>query len=484
MRKIAVLIPTYKRPQKLRELIESFYANSSVAQLYFIVEPDDLETHKELELLFIENPDFKIIIFRGEYVNAINAGVNFTNEPFVFCGADDILFSPNWDKKLLRIMKCKSVGVTGGIDDWACSRSGVHISHPLVRREYIQNGSYWQSEGKYLYCPEYKHYQCDIELEQLAWTKGVFKLCNEVTIAHNHYVNHKSEDDETYQRSRKNLKVDTAVYDKRKMAFESWDLNQLYLGNAVESEFARMTLSIVMPIWNCEKYVRSTLASLIKQTKNKYELIMIDDRSTEFDGAELLKELKEIAYAGGFTKVIAEVNKEQKYANANWNRGVELATGRYIAIINSDIDFLTEEWDDFLIENINLGYELVSPYQLDRIYHERAYAKPPMPNVQNFLDIRGACYMMSEKFAKNTFPIPSQFVHWCGDNYLASSTGDTMFDIRVQIYHHISKSGEKVNQKVFWNIVKKDVENWIDYSGDIAAKLILKNCEKRLEQWK
>ena len=63
MRKIAVLIPTYKRPQKLRELIESFYANSSVAQLYFIVEPDDLETHKELELLFIENPDFRGLIY-------------------------------------------------------------------------------------------------------------------------------------------------------------------------------------------------------------------------------------------------------------------------------------------------------------------------------------------------------------------------------------------------------------------------------------
>jgi glycosyltransferase involved in cell wall biosynthesis len=239
-----------------------------------------------------------------------------------------------------------------------------------------------------------------------------------------------------------------------------------------------------MPIWNCEKYVRSTLDSLIKQTKHKYELIMIDDKSTDFDGVELLRELKEIAYDGGFTQVITKVNKKQKYTNANWNKGVELATGQYIAIINSDIDFLTEEWDDYLIENLDFGYELANPYQVDRVYNEIAYAKAPFPDVQRFLDIRGACFMMSQKFALSTFPIPKQFIQWAGDNYIASKARDVIFDIRVEIYHHISKSGEKVDQQKFWTMVEKDVENWIEYSGDFTAEKILENCKKRLKQWK
>lgn len=483
MKKIAVLIPTYKRENKLEALVKSFYINSKQSNLYFIIEPDDKKTLEKLESL---NKDykqkFKIIIFNGEYVSAINKGVSITDEPFIFCGADDILFSKDWDKKLLKIMGDENINVTGGIDDWICSKSNVHISHPLVRRSYIEGiGSYWGG-NKSLYFEGYKHYQCDIELEQLAWTRNCFRLCKEVVIAHNHYVNKKSEDDETYQKSRKSIKADIDLYHKRKKGFEYWDLDFLHRGSAVESQFNRKRLSIIMPIWNCEKYVRSTLDSLIKQTKHKFELIMIDDKSTEFDGVELLRELKEIAYDGGFTQVITEVNKEQKYTNANWNRGVKLATGQYIAIINSDIDFLTDEWDDYLIENLDLGYELANPYQVDRVYNEIAYAKAPFPDVQRFLDIRGACYMMSEKLALEIFPIPKQFVHWTGDNYIASKAQHIIFDIRVQIYHHISKSGEKVDQKKFWNIVKKDVENWIEYSGDYTAKKILENCEKRLKQ--
>ena len=308
VKRIAVLIPTYKRSHKLEKLVNNFYECSSLANLYFIVEPNDIKTLEVLDKLYTKYK-FRVFTLHAEYVEAINQGVSLTSEPFVFCGADDILFSKDWDKKLLKIMEDESVNVTGGIDDWLCSKSGIHISHPLVRRAYIEGlGSYWGG-NQGLYFSGYKHYQCDIELEQLAWTRNCFRLCKEVTIAHNHYINHQVENDETYQKSRKNLKADTDLYNKRKKGFEYWDLDFLHRGLPVESQFNRKRLSIIMPIWNCEKYVRSTLDSLIKQTKHKYELIMIDDKSTDFDGVELLRELKEIAYDGGFTQVITKVNK-------------------------------------------------------------------------------------------------------------------------------------------------------------------------------
>jgi glycosyltransferase involved in cell wall biosynthesis len=483
VKQIAVLIPTYKRPSKLKELVENFFKYSKDSSLYFIINLDDNETVAELARL--KNKfDFSIFNSEEEYVGCINYGVKTTKEPFIFCGADDILFTKDWDLKLLKVMQDKSINVSGGIDDWTCSKSGVHISHPLVRRSYIEGvGSYWGGNDG-LYFNGYKHYQCDIELEQLAWFRNCFRLCKEVTIHHNHYINKKSVDDETYAKSRKKLKKDVETYNERCSAFEFWDLASLHQGLAMESVHKKKRLSIVMPIWNCEKWVRRTLDSLIKQTKHKFELIMLDDKSTEFDGAELLKELKEIAIAGGFVNVITKVNKKQKYTNANWNRGVELATGNYIAIINSDIDFLTEEWDDYLIENIDLGYELANPYQQDRVYSEKPYAKASLPDVNGYLNIRGACYLMSKKFAERVFPIPNDYVHWCGDNYISRQVRDFIFDIRVAIYHHISKSGEKVDQRKFWEIVEKDVENWIANSGDITAKPILENCRKRTNQWK
>ncbi len=481
MSKICVLIPTYKRPEKLKELVNNFYLFSTQSKLYFIIDPSDKKTIAELKSIQQKTKyDFEIFEVVGEYVKAINLGVKLTKEPFVFCGADDILFTADWDLKLLKVMADETINVTGGIDDWTCSKSGVHVSHPLIRRSYIDGiGSYWGgNEG--VYFSGYKHYQCDIELEQLAWARNCFRLCKEVTIYHNHYVNHKVSDDETYKKSRLSLKDDSELYNKRAKNFEVWDTQKLHQGYAVESKYIKKRLSIVMPIWNCEEYVIKTIKSLVANTKHKYELILIDDKSTEFNGEKLLKKLKEMALKGGFINVITEANKEQKYCNANWNRGVELSTGNYIAIINSDIEFLTLEWDDYLIENIDFGYDLASPFQKDRVYPGEPYMLPPPTDVCHKMHLRSACFMLSKQFAKKVLPIPSRYTHWCGDNYISYNAKTWLFDIRVAIYHYISKSGEKVDQLKFWKMVKQDCVNWGQDSVEDMTQIIA-NCDKRIE---
>ncbi len=57
---IAVLIPTFKRPAKLKPLLENFTKNSSQASIYFIIEPSDSETVSELNAL---KPFFKFEVF-------------------------------------------------------------------------------------------------------------------------------------------------------------------------------------------------------------------------------------------------------------------------------------------------------------------------------------------------------------------------------------------------------------------------------------
>jgi glycosyltransferase involved in cell wall biosynthesis len=183
-----------------------------------------------------------------------------------------------------------------------------------------------------------------------------------------------------------------------------------------------------------------------------------------------------------FVKVKTIANEKQLYCNANWNWGVEEATGDYIAIINADIDFLTPNWDVFLIQNIDKGYEIANPYQSDPV-HPTAYMKPPPEDLIYHLNIRGACFMLQGQFARRVFPIPKELVHWCGDNYISWNCKNWIYDIRVNIYHHISKSGEKVDQRLFWNMVEGDVSRWMEMKKDDTMEPIRQMCQARIRSY-
>lgn len=466
MKQIAILIPTYHRQEKLLGLVNNINQTSTEVETYFIITPDDVGTKIVLEQL-----GQKIFVVDGEYGKAINEGYKLTSEPFVFCGADDIEFTKGWDKLLLRSIE--GFSITGGIDNWQVSQSGVHISHPLIRRSYVEDvGTVLGCKGV-IYNPDKFHYHIDIEVEQLAWHRGVINVNRNCIIHHHHFVNGQAENDVTYQRSAKNLEHDTNSYQAIKK-YEYWDFQSMFEGRAVLNPNIMKHLTIVMPIWNCEDYTRRTLNSLMEMTDNTFELILIDDYSTEHDGKTLLADLKAIA-STKFIIVKTIANDKQMYCNANWNRGVQEAKGDYIAIINSDIDFLTNGWDTFLIQDIDAGYEIANPFQSDAVY-PTTYMKPPHEDPIYHLNIRGACYMLQGKFAKTIFPIPSQLVHWCGDNYISWKAKTWTYDIRVNIYHHISKSGAKVEKKLFWNMVSADVDNWIKLSGDTAMEPIRTIC--------
>jgi len=326
MQEIAVLIPTYKRQDRLKSIVDNFNLTTSRGKLYFVITPEDTASKRKLDLLKQE-----YFVVAGEYCKAINIAFNLTNEPFVFCGADDIEFTVGWDEKLL--YSIKGVGVTGGIDDWIPSKSGIHTSHPLVRRSYILEQGGALGYPGLVYNPEREHYHLDIELEQLAWSRGQITINQDCVIHHHHFVNNQATNDDTYKHSRKCWDKDDENYHANRYKYEYWDLASLHQGKAVPSEYRKKKLSVVMPIWNCKDWTLRTFNSLMDNTQHPYELILIDDASTEFDGEELLKEMREIA-GKKFLIVKTFVNKKQLYCNANWNKGVEMATGDYIAVIN------------------------------------------------------------------------------------------------------------------------------------------------------
>lgn len=88
-------------------------------------------------------------------------------------------------------------------------------------------------------------------------------------------------------------------------------------------------VSIIVPIYNVEKYLPECIDSIINQTLENIEIILIDDGSPDNSGKIIDK------YAKGDSR-IRTVHRENKGYTASVNEGIELAKGKYIGIIESD----------------------------------------------------------------------------------------------------------------------------------------------------
>lgn len=91
-------------------------------------------------------------------------------------------------------------------------------------------------------------------------------------------------------------------------------------------------VSVLIPIYNVEKYLRECLDSVIGQTLKDIEIICLNDGSTD-SCAEILKEYK------AKDERIKVINKENSGYGASMNIGLNLATGEYVGIVESD-DFV------------------------------------------------------------------------------------------------------------------------------------------------
>jgi len=84
-------------------------------------------------------------------------------------------------------------------------------------------------------------------------------------------------------------------------------------------------VSIIMPMYNCEKFITETIESVIFQTYPHWELIVVDDKST--DNSPTIVEI--FVYKDSRIKLIS-LNSNSGPTNAR-NRAIKEAKGRYIA---------------------------------------------------------------------------------------------------------------------------------------------------------
>lgn len=88
-------------------------------------------------------------------------------------------------------------------------------------------------------------------------------------------------------------------------------------------------LSIIIPVYNKEKYLTETLNSVLAQTYTNSEVLLINDGSSD-NSLRICKEFH------GKCERIRIINQENSGASAARNQGIEAAKGKYVIMLDAD----------------------------------------------------------------------------------------------------------------------------------------------------
>ncbi len=120
-------------------------------------------------------------------------------------------------------------------------------------------------------------------------------------------------------------------------------------------------ITIVVPIYNVEKYLRKCIDSIIQQTYKNLEIILIDDGSTD-DSGKICDEYKN-------QQRIKVIHKQNGGLSDARNIGIDNANGKYITFVDSD-DFITKDSIEVLYKNIIKGEKEISIGQVSTFSNE------------------------------------------------------------------------------------------------------------------
>ena len=106
-----------------------------------------------------------------------------------------------------------------------------------------------------------------------------------------------------------------------------------------------MLVSVIVPVYNVSPYLREALDSVINQTYNELEIIIVDDGST--DGSCAICE----EYAASDTR-IKLIHQENRGLSGARNTGLECATGDFVAFVDSD-DSISPAFIETLVNELS-----------------------------------------------------------------------------------------------------------------------------------
>ncbi len=165
----------------------------------------------------------------------------------------------------------------------------------------------------------------------------------------------------------------------------------------------KIKVSVIIPIYNVEKYLRECLDSVVNQTLKDIEIICVNDGSTD-NSLEILKEYKQK------DKRIKLISQKNYGAGVARNTGLNIANGEYLAFIDGDDfyenDFCRQMYDKAVDTNSDV---VICQAQNYNIIDDRYYLMPcslikeylPANDVFNYKDMKDYIFNFSQNWNWN-----------------------------------------------------------------------------------
>lgn len=145
-------------------------------------------------------------------------------------------------------------------------------------------------------------------------------------------------------------KHDSRIF-RLRLARDCWDFSVVVPSEGVLS---MPFFSIIIPVWNAARFIQRAVESVFAQTFQSFEILIIDDASTDDYGIKLSKYFKD-----GRLRIF--FNRKNQGLSKTLNKGLANSRGRYIVHLDSD-DWLGSGCLDALYKTFNAAPDLAAVY--------------------------------------------------------------------------------------------------------------------------
>lgn len=242
-------------------------------------------------------------------------------------------------------------------------------------------------------------------------------------------------------------------------------------------------VSVVIPNYNYKKYLKGRIRSILRQRYPIYELIILDDASTDGSVEEILRVLKKYkielkedkttnnreekkySFENEKLKVKLVVNKKNSgKAILQWKKGFELATGDYVWIAETDDlssrNFLREVMNGFCDPEVGLSYtesEIINKWGImicpnfrwsrDREktgHYDKSYTKDGAREIEEIMAIRCTIPNVSAAVFYKNEKIP--FGRYLDEAVKFGQVGDWYFYTKILAHGKINYVRKSLNK--------------------------------------
>ena len=225
-------------------------------------------------------------------------------------------------------------------------------------------------------------------------------------------------------------------------------------------------ISIIVPVYNVEKYLDRCINSILKQTYQNLEIILVDDGSNDNSGNMCDK------YAQKDSR-IRVIHKENGGLSDARNKGIEIATGEYIGIDNNDADISicgytkfsekdniieSKDYKEYVYTTKEAMRELIKQekfqdYAWNKLYKSKLFSEILYPFGRKMEDI-GTTYKLFDASKKIVFCNKTLYYYFKRENSIVNNKKPSLYIDKYEL----SKERYLFIKKKYPSILENDID--------------------------